>query len=72
MRVFVWWFTASVLLTVTVALSRLYLGYHFLTDVIAGAFAALFVLGLVIGVVRTHDLRRGLPAGGKAVLQDGV
>ena len=58
LRVFVWWLTASALITGTVAISRLYLGYHFLTDVIAGAFAAFFVLGLVMGIVRTHDLRR--------------
>ena len=30
--------------------------------VMAGAFAAVFVLGIVVGIVRTHDLR-GLRAG---------
>jgi membrane-associated phospholipid phosphatase len=56
-RVFAWWAVASILVTGIVALSRLYLGYHFLTDVVAGFFAALTVLGLAVGVVRTRDAR---------------
>jgi undecaprenyl-diphosphatase len=44
-----------------VALSRLYLGYHFLTDVVAGFFAALTILGVAVGVVRAHDFRDDPP-----------
>jgi undecaprenyl-diphosphatase len=43
-----------------VALSRLYLGYHFLTDVVAAAALAVAVLGLVMLVDR---LRTGPPSG---------
>ncbi len=57
MKVLAWWLVGSVALTATVAISRMYLGYHFLTDVLAGAFAAVFILGLVVGIVRTHDAR---------------
>jgi undecaprenyl-diphosphatase len=44
-----WWWAASsgaVLVTGLVALSRLYLGYHFVTDVVAGA-----ALGFAVGVL---------------------
>jgi undecaprenyl-diphosphatase len=57
LRVLVWWAVASAAVIGVVALSRLYLGYHFLTDVVAGFFAALVVLGVAVGVVRMHDLR---------------
>jgi undecaprenyl-diphosphatase len=57
LKVLLWWALVSVFVIGTVALSRLYLGYHFLTDVVAGFFAALTVLGLAVGVVRAHDLR---------------
>lgn len=57
LKVLLWWATVSVVVIGAVALSRLYLGYHFLTDVIAGALAALLVLGIAMGVVRTHDAR---------------
>ena len=72
MKVLIWWSVASVTVIGMVALSRLYLGYHFLTDVIAGFFGALFVLGLAMGIVRTHDLRRGLPPGGSPVQLNAV
>ncbi|WP_062521865.1 phosphatase PAP2 family protein [Demequina silvatica] len=39
-----------------VGASRMYLGYHFLTDVLAGVCAAVVVLGLVVAVERWHDL----------------
>lgn len=54
-KVFAWWALASGIVVALVALSRMYLGYHFLTDVLAGVFAGLMVLGVAIGVVRTHD-----------------
>lgn len=44
-----WWWVASsgaVVVTALVAVSRLYLGYHFLTDVVAGA-----ALGFAVGVL---------------------
>jgi undecaprenyl-diphosphatase len=44
-----------------VALSRLYLGYHFLTDVLAGLSLAVAVLGVVVTVSREHDRRRPPP-----------
>ncbi|MDX5317827.1 MAG: phosphatase PAP2 family protein, partial [Actinomycetes bacterium] len=50
------WILASALIILTVAASRLYLGYHFLTDVVAGMCVAIAVLGLVVGVERWHDL----------------
>ncbi len=45
-----WWWAASsgaVVVTALVATSRLYLGYHFLTDVVAGA-AAGFAVGVLV------------------------
>jgi len=56
-RVLTVWVVASVLVVGTVALSRLYLGYHFLTDVLAGLALAVAVLGVVVAVSRVHDLR---------------
>ena len=55
-RVLAVWAAASVLVIGTVALSRLYLGYHFLTDVLAGLSLAVAVLGVVVAVSRVHDL----------------
>ena len=45
--VLVGWSVGSVLLVALVGGSRLYLGYHFTTDVLAGASLALAVLGVV-------------------------
>lgn len=50
------WAVLSVAVIGTVALSRLYLGYHFLTDVLAGVCVALGVLGVVVGIERWRDL----------------
>lgn len=54
-KVLLAWLVAAAFVIGTVALSRLYLGYHFLTDVVAGFFAALTVLGLTVGVVRQYE-----------------
>ena len=48
------WCVATVVGTALVALSRLYLGYHFLTDVVAAVALAVVVLGVVIVVDRLH------------------
>lgn len=63
-RVLAAWGVASVVVIGAVALSRLYLGYHFLTDVLAGLTLAVAVLGVVVAVSRVHDLvvaRRAAP-----------
>jgi len=51
------WALSSVVVIALVAVTRMYLGYHFLSDVLAGACLGLFVLGLVIMVDRWIDLR---------------
>jgi membrane-associated phospholipid phosphatase len=58
------WAIASCTLISVVALTRMYLGYHFLSDVLAGAFLGLATLGIVIAVDRWLDVRasRGEPA----------
>jgi membrane-associated phospholipid phosphatase len=48
------WGVATVVGTALVALSRLYLGYHFLTDVVAAVGLAVVVLGVVSVVDRLH------------------
>lgn len=48
MRALVGWVVGSVLLVALVGGSRLYLGYHFTTDVLAGAALAIAVLGVVV------------------------
>lgn len=48
------WGVATVVGTALVALSRLYLGYHFLTDVVAAVALAVVVLGVVSVVDRLH------------------
>jgi len=55
-RVLAVWAAASVVVVVAVAGSRLYLGYHFLTDVLAGLALAVAVLGVVVTVSRLHDV----------------
>jgi membrane-associated phospholipid phosphatase len=48
------WLVATIVGTGLVALSRLYLGYHFLTDVVAAVALAVAVLGVVSVVDRLH------------------
>lgn len=48
----------SVLIIALVGGSRLYLGYHFVTDVLAGACLGLVTLGLVVATSGWLDLRR--------------
>ncbi|WP_298460513.1 phosphatase PAP2 family protein [uncultured Cellulomonas sp.] len=59
-RSVVGWLLLSLVGVTAVALSRLYLGYHFLTDVIAATGLALAVVGVVTVVDRLHVLH-GLP-----------
>ncbi|WP_169747753.1 phosphatase PAP2 family protein [Demequina subtropica] len=64
------WVLASAAIIAAVGAARLYLGYHFLTDVIAGLCVALAVLGVVVGAERWHDLwleRRDPPARPRAL-----
>lgn len=51
------WVGAAVLGIALVAGSRLYLGYHFVTDVVAGASVGLAVLGVVVVVDRRRAVR---------------
>lgn len=46
------WALASLVVVAIVAVSRLYLGYHFVTDVLAAVSLALAVLGVVVAVHR--------------------
>jgi membrane-associated phospholipid phosphatase len=55
------WLVGGLLGVGAVALSRLYLGYHFLTDVVAAAGLAVAVVGVITVVDRIH-VTRGLPA----------
>ena len=59
------WALATVVGTAVVALSRLYLGYHFLTDVVAAVALAVVVLGVVVVVDRLHTLP-GIPGAASA------
>lgn len=52
------WLAGSAVVIVLVAASRLYLGYHFLSDVLAGACLGLFTLGLVVTASRLLALKR--------------
>ncbi len=66
-RALTWWLLTSVVIIAVVGGSRLYLGYHFITDVLAGACLGLVTLGLVVSADRWLDLRRSrasLPAAG--------
>ena len=51
----------AVIGTLAVGLSRLYLGYHFLTDVLAAVALAVAVLGCVVVADRLHGLDSGRP-----------
>ena len=50
------WAFATVLGILAVGLSRLYLGYHFLTDVLAAVALAVAILGIVVTVDRVYLL----------------
>lgn len=56
-RGLVLWWTTTALATGAVGLSRLYLGYHFVTDVLAAAALAVAVLGAVVVVDQRRLLR---------------
>lgn len=56
-RALAWWLVASAGLIALVGGSRLYLGYHFVTDVLAGACLGVVTLGLVVATSRWLDLR---------------
>ncbi len=51
------WAAVSVVIVVVVGGSRLYLGYHFVTDVLAGACLGVVTLGLVVAASGWLDLR---------------
>ncbi|RYV52405.1 phosphatase PAP2 family protein [Pengzhenrongella frigida] len=51
------WAVGTVVGTLAVGLSRMYLGYHFLTDVLAAIALAVAILGVVTIVDRLHTLR---------------
>ncbi|MGV8967257.1 MAG: phosphatase PAP2 family protein [Cellulomonas sp.] len=53
-----WWGTATILGAGAVGLSRLYLGYHFLTDVLAAFALAVAILGGVTIVDRLRTTNR--------------
>ena len=52
------WAAASVVIVVLVGGSRLYLGYHFVTDVLAGACLGVVTLGLVVAASGWLDERQ--------------
>lgn len=65
-RSFALWMLGSVVVIGLVGGSRLYLGYHFLSDVLAGAFLGLVTLGMVVIASRLLDLRDGHEPGRQA------
>ncbi len=67
-RALAWWLVASAAIIALVGGSRLYLGYHFVTDVLAGACLGVVTLGLVVAASRWLDLiqRRLAPTPGPA------
>lgn len=52
------WAAVSTAIVILVGGSRLYLGYHFVTDVMAGACLGVVTLGMVVAVSRWLDLKR--------------
>lgn len=64
-RSLVGWFAVAALGTFVVALSRLYLGYHFVTDVAASSALAVAVLGAVVVVDRRRAVRAARRANGR-------
>ena len=50
------WTTTALAVIALVAFSRLYLGYHFVTDVLAAVSLAVAVLGVVVMIYRWSEL----------------
>ena len=67
-RFFVEWTVVSAVVVVVVAASRLYLGYHFVTDVLAGICLAVVTLGVVVAVDRFRGAGVGAPLGEELTL----
>lgn len=65
------WLLVVVLGTGLVALSRLYLGYHFVTDVVASSALALAVLGGVVVVDRRRAVHAARATAGQTRTQPG-
>ncbi len=57
------WAGVTTAVIVLVGGSRLYLGYHFVTDVLAGACLGLVTLGVVVAVSKWLDVRATVPPG---------
>ncbi|WP_291381477.1 phosphatase PAP2 family protein [Demequina sp.] len=57
-RSLAWWLVASTGIIALVGGSRLYLGYHFVTDVLAGVCLGVVTLGVVVAASRRLDLRQ--------------
>lgn len=53
-RRLLWWSVAAVIGVLVVGVSRLYLGYHFLTDVLAAVALAVAILGVTGIIDRMH------------------
>ncbi len=52
--------TAAVLVSLTIGVSRIYLGYHYATDVIGGFLSAILWVAFVVGVFRASRERGSL------------
>ena len=65
---FVEWSVVSVVVVLVVAASRLYLGYHFITDVLAGVCLAVVTLGVVVGIDRWRGASVGATHGEEITL----
>ncbi len=64
-----WGIAATVLavsLAILIGISRIYLGYHYLTDVVGGLAAGILWLGIVVGVFRGQALVFGSGARSRA------